>query len=63
MKKSKQRKPSYERSCLGKIRFETYSDAKVSALNLSKRGGLGYVQPYQCLYCGGFHCGHPIKRK
>lgn len=57
-------KPSKERSCLGKLKFESWEKAEAASrrpLAWVKRNG--YMQPYKCKYCGMYHYGHPIRRK
>lgn len=57
------RKPSWERSCLGKLRYDTYEAAEIASRRpLAWIQKNGYLQPYQCKYCGGYHYGHPIRR-
>lgn len=61
MKKPK-RKPTFARSCLGKQRFDTYDQAEFA----SRRSEAwirknGYLRPYQCKFCGGFHYGHQMR--
>lgn len=52
------------RSCLGKLRFTSQADAQASMNGLHKRKGYqGYMTPYRCNFCGGYHFGHPPKGK
>ena len=57
-------KPTYERSCLGKQRFDTLIAASAAAKHpIKKLRANGYMEAYKCRYCDGFHYGHPIRRK
>lgn len=68
--KPRKRAPDIERSCLGKRKFMTYSEAAAAArLPLKKlknnpngRGG-GKLEAYKCHFCDGYHYGHPIRRR
>lgn len=51
------------KACGKKVRYLT-QDAAMSALRGMTRdhGGRGYMTPYRCQFCGGFHFGHPPKK-
>lgn len=56
-------KPTENRSCLGKIRYETFEAAAIASRRPAEWVRRhGYMQPYACRYCGGYHYGHPIRR-
>lgn len=48
------------KACGNKQRFAT-QDAAIAALRAltRSRGWHGYMAPYRCSFCGGFHYGHP----
>lgn len=52
-------------ACVGKVRFETMSQAQKTAKYSARRNG-GKLHPYRCTWCGGFHVGsvvgHPKKK-
>ena len=47
------------KACTGKQRYATQADAlaAIKALVRSK-GGQGWLVPYHCAFCGGYHYGH-----
>lgn len=49
-------------ACTGKVRYAT-QDQALSALQgfTRTRGWHGYMTPYRCAFCNGFHFGHPPK--
>lgn len=48
------------KSCTGKQRFTSQGDALDALKGLHKRKGYqGYMTPYRCPFCGGYHYGHP----
>lgn len=52
------------RSCERKVRYKSKKDAKRAIYRTNKRKGwAGHVQAYMCQFCGGWHFGHPPKRK
>lgn len=52
------------RSCEGKHRYTSAKAARAAISGLHHRkGDQGYMQAYHCSFCGGFHFGHPPKRK
>lgn len=57
-----------ERSCTGKMRFETKSAAHRNIANLVKRrpaihAGRDRIQAYKCDYCAFWHVGHKPKTR
>lgn len=51
-------------SCTGKRRYESASQARAAISGLFRRKGYqGYLQAYPCRFCGGYHFGHPPKKK
>ena len=50
---------SRERSCQGKVRYETKAEAKSRIKRVA--GFAGTLRAYRCPYCGYFHIGHPIR--
>lgn len=47
------------KACTGKVRHAT-QEAAIAALKVLTRqkGWQGYMAPYRCKFCGGFHFGH-----
>lgn len=51
-------------ACTGKLRFTSQGDAQAAMNALHHRKGYqGYMTPYRCPFCGGYHFGHPPKGK
>ena len=51
------------KSCIGKVRYATQDDAIAALCAFTrKRGWHGFMTPYRCGFCHGFHFGHPPKR-
>lgn len=49
--------------CGRKVRYATQADAQAAIITLTRsKGWLGYMVPYRCQFCGGFHFGHPPRR-
>lgn len=48
------------KACGKKARYES-QEAALAALKAftRDRGFRGYMAPYRCAFCGGFHYGHP----
>ena len=48
------------KACEGKKRYATQLEAVVAIKAMARRKALrgGSVEPYRCLWCGGFHFGH-----
>ncbi len=62
------------KACAGKVRHATESDAKIHLAKLvhklrrviPEKTGIdngGFVHAYPCPWCGGWHVGHPKKRR
>lgn len=47
-------------TCLAKVRYRSRDRATSALLELTE-GGRGGMIVYACLYCKGFHIGHPRK--
>lgn len=51
-------------ACAGKHRYDSAAEAQAAIFGLHRRKGYqGYLQPYRCSCCNGYHFGHPPKRK
>jgi hypothetical protein len=51
-------------ACTGKYRYDSAADAQAAIFGLHRRKGhQGYLQPYRCSCCNGYHFGHPPKSK
>lgn len=51
-------------SCTGKRRYESAAQARAAISGLLRRKGYqDYLQAYPCRFCGGYHFGHPPKKK
>lgn len=67
--KPMKRRPSPERSCLGKQYFDTFAKALAASRIPPQRRGRtdrpnkGRLEPYKCHFCDGYHFGHPVRRK
>lgn len=47
-------------ACTGKHRYDSAGEAQAAIAGLHRRKGYqGYMQPYRCAFCSGFHFGHP----
>ena len=52
------------KACTGKRRYTSAADALQAIKSLQhNKGWQGYMQPYLCPFCNGYHFGHPPKRK
>lgn len=49
-------------SCAGKVRFESYAQAKSVAHRSSKNQG-GKRSAYKCDLCHGYHVGEPVRKR
>ncbi|MBF9263570.1 hypothetical protein [Paracidovorax cattleyae] len=50
-------------ACTGKHRYANAADAQAAINGLHRRKGYqGYMQPYRCAFCNGFHFGHPPRK-
>lgn len=48
------------KACTGKVRHATQEAAVAAIKQLTRtHGWQGYLVPYRCQFCGGFHFGHP----
>lgn len=47
-------------SCTSKIRHQSFEDSLVHIKKLTNSAnfGSGYLHPYKCCYCNGWHVGH-----
>lgn len=51
------------KACTGKIRYADAAAAKAGLARLHHHKGYsGFMTPYQCQFCGGWHFGHPPRR-
>lgn len=50
-------------ACLGKMRYTSQDDAQAAMNALHRKGYQGYMTPYRCEFCSGYHFGHPPKGK
>lgn len=49
--------------CGKKVRYATQEAAQAAIIALTRaKGWLGYMVPYRCPFCGGFHFGHPPRQ-
>lgn len=47
------------KSCAGKRRFESLTEALTAQCNLNRKRDWGdRMRPYRCKFCSGFHFGH-----
>ena len=49
------------RSCVGKTRFSSQTEAVKAAITLEKTRG-EHVSSYGCRFCNGWHIGHQIQK-
>lgn len=52
------------KSCTGKERFvdQLAAQAAIGRLIRARGSGSGYLTPYRCSFCNGFHFGHAPAR-
>ena len=50
-----------QRSCRCKVRLSSRFEARAAARDLVRREG-GTILPYLCVFCDGWHVGHPMGR-
>ncbi len=50
--------------CKGKVRHASADAARceIRAVIKKMRGAIGFLQPYKCQFCNGFHIGHKDSR-
>ena len=49
-------------ACTGKHRYDSAAQAQAAIAGLHRRKGYqGFMQPYRCSFCNGYHFGHPPK--
>ncbi len=51
------------KSCTGKVRYLTQDQALAALKRFTRHCEVwhGYMTPYRCAFCHGFHFGHPPK--
>lgn len=51
------------KACGRKQRYGSAEEALAALKSLTRaKGWLGYMAPYRCAFCHGFHFGHPPKK-
>lgn len=50
-------------ACTGKVRHATRGAARAAIASLVRKvqGPVGYINPYLCSFCSGWHIGHARK--
>lgn len=52
------------RICISKVRHKSLRKAQVHAQHLNQmEGSKGLVKAYDCVYCYGYHVGHPMNQQ
>ena len=50
------------KSCSGKVRYDDIELAWKAVRASGARDNSGWILPYKCRFCGGYHIGHAPKR-